>query len=220
VERAIFDPRSLRAQGLRRIATRYDRCAHTFMSAICIAATVIFWFMSPERLAMKALGAMHTQRLGIGHDFGVGRHLPGDGWRGGGLQAAGRGQAGERLQRRAMLWARACQRSTALTFSAAHQKADEAAVAGLGVDVLGGGGALPVDRLGVVAAHAAAPLGDGGRVARQGRVRVAPGARGWRRGADRHALPGEGVDVVELGEAAVDEMLARPPAVGSQTCSR
>jgi transposase len=26
-----------------RIATRYDRCAHTFMSAICIAATVIFW---------------------------------------------------------------------------------------------------------------------------------------------------------------------------------
>jgi transposase len=27
----------------RRIATRYDRCAHTFRSAICIAATVIFW---------------------------------------------------------------------------------------------------------------------------------------------------------------------------------
>jgi transposase len=27
----------------RRIATRYDRCAHTFMSSICIAATVIFW---------------------------------------------------------------------------------------------------------------------------------------------------------------------------------
>jgi transposase len=26
----------------RRINTRYDRCAHTFMSAICIAATVIF----------------------------------------------------------------------------------------------------------------------------------------------------------------------------------
>lgn len=25
-----------------RIATRYDRCAHTFFSAICIAATVIF----------------------------------------------------------------------------------------------------------------------------------------------------------------------------------
>ena len=27
----------------RRIHTRYDPCAHTFMSAICIAATVIFW---------------------------------------------------------------------------------------------------------------------------------------------------------------------------------
>ncbi|MGY8690863.1 MAG: IS5/IS1182 family transposase, partial [Verrucomicrobiales bacterium] len=27
----------------RRIATRYDRCAHTFMSAICIAATVAYW---------------------------------------------------------------------------------------------------------------------------------------------------------------------------------
>ncbi|RSU52456.1 IS5 family transposase [Sphingobium yanoikuyae] len=27
----------------RRIHTRYDRCAHTFMSAICIAAAVIFW---------------------------------------------------------------------------------------------------------------------------------------------------------------------------------
>lgn len=27
----------------RRIATRYDRCAHTFFSAICIAASVIFW---------------------------------------------------------------------------------------------------------------------------------------------------------------------------------
>jgi transposase len=27
----------------RRIATRYDRSAHTFMSAIVIAATVLFW---------------------------------------------------------------------------------------------------------------------------------------------------------------------------------
>jgi transposase len=27
----------------RRIATRYDRYADTFFSAICIAATVIFW---------------------------------------------------------------------------------------------------------------------------------------------------------------------------------
>jgi hypothetical protein len=27
----------------RRIATRYDRCAHTFFSAICIAATLAFY---------------------------------------------------------------------------------------------------------------------------------------------------------------------------------
>ena len=26
-----------------RMASRYDRCAHTFFSAICIAATVIWW---------------------------------------------------------------------------------------------------------------------------------------------------------------------------------
>ena len=27
----------------RRIATRYDRCAHTFFAAICIAAIAIWW---------------------------------------------------------------------------------------------------------------------------------------------------------------------------------
>jgi transposase len=32
-----------RLKDWRRIATRYDRCAHTFMSASCIAAAVIFW---------------------------------------------------------------------------------------------------------------------------------------------------------------------------------
>jgi len=32
-----------RLKDWRRIATRYDRCAHTFMSAICIAATVAYW---------------------------------------------------------------------------------------------------------------------------------------------------------------------------------
>jgi hypothetical protein len=31
----------------RRIHTRYDRCAHTFFSAICIAAIVIFWINRP-----------------------------------------------------------------------------------------------------------------------------------------------------------------------------
>ena len=32
-----------RLKDCRRVHTRYDRCAHTFMSAICIAAVVIFW---------------------------------------------------------------------------------------------------------------------------------------------------------------------------------
>lgn len=32
-----------RLKDWRRIATRYDRCAHTFCSAIAIAAAVIFW---------------------------------------------------------------------------------------------------------------------------------------------------------------------------------
>jgi transposase len=32
-----------RLKDWRRIAMRYDRCAHTFFSAILIAATVIFW---------------------------------------------------------------------------------------------------------------------------------------------------------------------------------
>ena len=32
-----------RLKDWRRIATRYDRCAHTFFSAICIAAVVIFY---------------------------------------------------------------------------------------------------------------------------------------------------------------------------------
>jgi len=32
-----------RLKDWRRIATRYDRCAHTFMAAIAIAAIMIFW---------------------------------------------------------------------------------------------------------------------------------------------------------------------------------
>jgi transposase len=32
-----------RLKDWRRVATRYDRCAHTFMSAITLAATVLFW---------------------------------------------------------------------------------------------------------------------------------------------------------------------------------
>ena len=32
-----------RLKDWRRVATRCDRCAHAFLSAICIAATMTFW---------------------------------------------------------------------------------------------------------------------------------------------------------------------------------
>lgn len=32
-----------RIKDWRRVATRYNRCAHTFMSAISIAATICYW---------------------------------------------------------------------------------------------------------------------------------------------------------------------------------
>ena len=35
-----------RLKDWRRIAMRYDRCAHTFFSAVCIAATLTFWLRS------------------------------------------------------------------------------------------------------------------------------------------------------------------------------
>lgn len=37
-----------RLKDWRRVATRYDRCAHTFMSAIALAATVLFWLPRNE----------------------------------------------------------------------------------------------------------------------------------------------------------------------------
>jgi transposase len=37
-----------RLKAWRRIHTRYDRCAHTFMSDIALAATVIFWLRGNE----------------------------------------------------------------------------------------------------------------------------------------------------------------------------
>lgn len=45
----------------RRIATRYDRCAHTSFSAICVAAAVIFWLwsMSPELSARTRFWSAH-----------------------------------------------------------------------------------------------------------------------------------------------------------------
>ena len=48
-DKALYKRRNLvermfgRLKDWRRIATRYDRCAHTFFSTVCIAATFIFW---------------------------------------------------------------------------------------------------------------------------------------------------------------------------------
>jgi hypothetical protein len=48
-----------RLKDWRRIHTRYDRCAHTFVSAISPAAIVIFW-----------MGSMNTdQRAGSRYEF-------------------------------------------------------------------------------------------------------------------------------------------------------
>jgi hypothetical protein len=38
-----------RLKDWRRIHTRYDRCAHTFLSAIAFAASFIFWLTEPRR---------------------------------------------------------------------------------------------------------------------------------------------------------------------------
>ena len=40
-----------RFKDCRRIAIWYDRCAHTFFSAICIAATVSFWLRVLSRMS-------------------------------------------------------------------------------------------------------------------------------------------------------------------------
>ncbi len=42
-QRNIIERMFARLKDWRRVTTRYDRCAHTFFSAIIIAATVIFW---------------------------------------------------------------------------------------------------------------------------------------------------------------------------------
>ena len=46
----------------RRIHTRYDRCAHTFMSASAIAATVVFWL--GQRVLSLVLGGGAGVRAG------------------------------------------------------------------------------------------------------------------------------------------------------------
>jgi transposase len=54
----------------RRIHTRYDRCAHTFFSAICIAATIIFW-INQSVLTLEKAAAQYLEvekEIGKGGD--------------------------------------------------------------------------------------------------------------------------------------------------------
>src|SRR5574341_2240667 len=55
---------------------------------------------------------------------------------------------------------------------ASYQELPQSAVAGLSVDALGGGGALPVDGLGLLGPHARSPLRDGRGVIGAGLMRI------------------------------------------------
>jgi hypothetical protein len=46
----------------RRIHTRYDRCAHTFMSAIAVAAVVVFYSPIERRFRFGAIH--HAEAFG------------------------------------------------------------------------------------------------------------------------------------------------------------
>ena len=46
-----------RLKDFRRVATRYDRLATNFLAAVCIAATVSYWFISPDPNAHATEGA-------------------------------------------------------------------------------------------------------------------------------------------------------------------
>lgn len=43
-QRNLMERRFERLKAWRRVSTHCDRCAHTFMSAICIEAMVKYWF--------------------------------------------------------------------------------------------------------------------------------------------------------------------------------
>ena len=58
-----------RLKDWRRIAMRYDRCAHTFLSAIHIAAIVIFY---RQVLVMRELSGMSYQEIGAVLDLDLG----------------------------------------------------------------------------------------------------------------------------------------------------
>ena len=97
---------------------------------------------------------------------------------------------------------------------AAHKKLRQPAITCLGVGALRGRGPLLVDRFGVVTAHTVSPVGHARRIAGLRGMAVPIGvARLRHRHEGLDAVLGQRFDVVELGEAAVGEMLARSRAV-------
>ena len=94
---------------------------------------------------------------------------------------------------------------------AAHDELPQPAIACLGIGTFRSRRALPVDRLGRLAAHAFAPPGDRRRVAQ---LRCVPLARRVARRRHRHIRGHAGRrqrrDVVQFGVAAISKMLARP----------
>ncbi|WP_342454043.1 transposase [Sagittula salina] len=50
--RAVIEIMFGRLKDWRRVATRYDRCPTVFLSAIALAAIVVYWVMSPDPRAV------------------------------------------------------------------------------------------------------------------------------------------------------------------------
>src|SRR6202795_3141895 len=125
-----------------------------------------------------------------------------------------RAYAGIRRHVQTMLWVRACHSAMVLTLSMLRKKLRQPAITCLGVGALRGRGPLLVDRLGVVTAHTVSPVGHARRIAGLRGMAVPIGvARLRHRHEGLDAVLGQRFDVVELGEAAVGEMLARSRAV-------
>src|SRR4051794_1464524 len=97
---------------------------------------------------------------------------------------------------------------------AAHQELRQSAIARLRVGAFRGRRALLVDVLGLVTAHALAPRGDTGLVARERRVGGAAGIARLRHRRERFdTVPRKRFDIVEPDEAAIDKMLTWPFAI-------
>ena len=90
-----------------------------------------------ERLPMKAAGMMWTNGSGLGHDSGVAWRLPREGWRGRGLPGRRSGSGGRQAPEARHVVGEGVPEEDGLDLlDAAHQQAEEAAIAGLGVERL------------------------------------------------------------------------------------